>query len=222
MHTMIDRSAHWIYAKYPMLRPFVGLNYDTLGNSPLLLVGESHYLPPGSSQHLCSDGWYAGDSSTLNEKEQFWINTSELVRHHQSNGFREKGVAIWRNAFSEINTRGPRYGDFRQVADEIVFCNFFLRPGQTSESLRVTSQDRRVANEVFRIVFETYQPSAVAFVSRLAYGCCESADAIGVQVVAAPHPGCPHWNRVSPKYNNKRGRDALGDLAASIRWRPNG
>jgi hypothetical protein len=53
------------YKQYPMMRPYFGNNFHDANTPSVLLIGESHYLPQGSSQHLSAETWYAGSSDTL-------------------------------------------------------------------------------------------------------------------------------------------------------------
>ena len=110
--------------------------------TPLLLIGESHYLPADSKQHLTAEAWYSGNASTLNGTEQGWINTSDIVRPKTFTG---RTFSIFRNAFREINDNGPRYPNFTDVADYVVFYNYFQRPARYRASLDVKSQDTFIA-----------------------------------------------------------------------------
>jgi hypothetical protein len=200
--------------------PHVGKNYATGGSASILLVGESHYLPDYSTQHLTSSGWYAGDQSTLNKEERYWINPSEIIAVSSAQGFRERAHSIYKHAFGEINKAGPKYADYRRVGDEVIFYNYFLRPALRGMSLKghIEPEDLAVAREVFLRIFDRYKPSAIAFLSKFAHACSGIDSAIGIPVVATPHPGCAHWNMVSPAYGNRRGRDILADLVANMVW----
>jgi hypothetical protein len=125
------------YKQYPMMRPYVGNNFQDATTPSLLLIGESHYLPKGSSQHLNAETWYASSSDTLSEKEIFWINTAAILEDSRAEGFSNRAHSIWRNSLWEINEHGPRYSDYKRVADDIAFYNFFLRPGLENHSLAV-------------------------------------------------------------------------------------
>jgi len=58
-----------IYQRYSLLKPFVGSNYGTT-YPKILLIAESHYLPPESKVHIDVESWYAGSEENLNPKEQ--------------------------------------------------------------------------------------------------------------------------------------------------------
>jgi len=202
-----------------MMAPYVGARYEIAGEQSILLIGESHYLPLYSTQHQTPAGWYCGDSSTLNSEEQLWINPSMIILDSSADGFRNKAHSIYRKSFLEINQHGPKYSDYRRVGESVVFYNYFLRPAGTGQSLRVTAEDGQIAAEVFKSVLEKYCPSAVVFLSRMAYHWhARSNYHVSAPVAATPHPGCSHWNRITAKYGNKRGRDILGDLVKTMNW----
>jgi hypothetical protein len=215
----VENNMHPIYKQYPMMTPYVGDRYKSGGAQSLLLIGESHYLRCDSTQHLIPVTWYSGHASTLDSEEQFWINPSEIIRKSSTEGFRIKAHSIYRKSFFEINQHGPKYEDYRQVGELVVFYNYFLRPARKGKSLQVTEQDARVAGEVFNSIFGNYRPSAIVFLSKLAhhwYSCSNLQ--VSIPIVATPHPGCRYWNRVTLKYGNKRGRDILGEFIKTMNW----
>lgn len=214
---------HPFYDRYPIMRPYVGDEYAPGDVRSLLLVGESHYLPQESTQHLTPEGWYQGDVSTLSEHERSWIYTTQIINWSRADGFRVRPHSIYRNSFTEINRCGPGHEDYRRVADSIVFCNYFLRPAVTGDSLCVCEDDARVAKEVLDRIFAEYRPGAIIFLSMLAYRSwrARTADLSTIPHVAIPHPGSHHWNRVSVSYGNRSGRQVLGDFVREL-WQPRG
>ena len=109
-----ERSvAEDLYAvRYPTMKPF-GKAFGQGAGPALLLVGESHYLPEGSTQHLDPTSWYGGDSTTLSETEVHWISTPRIIREARAEGFANRAHWIWKNGFEAINEAGPRYVDYR-------------------------------------------------------------------------------------------------------------
>lgn len=201
-----------------MMRPYVGDNFHDANTPSLLLVGESHYLPEGSSQHLSAERWYAGSSDTLSPEEIGWISTKVVLKEFRSEGTSNAAFSIWSNAFREINRYGPRYSDYKRVADDIAFYNFFLRPGLEGKSLAVSAQDVEFANEAFRAHHQALKPTAIVFLSSLAHNHFHPSEPLSVPVIATPHPGCAWWNRVAQKYGNKKGRDILADFIKTTNW----
>lgn len=206
------------YEQYPTMRPYVGKHYSSMAIPSLLLIGESHYIPKGSRLNTTPEAWYSGNGSMLTEDELYYINTAQIIEDSRAEAFSNKAHSIWRNTFLEINQFGPAYGDYTRVADDIAFYNFFLRPAFTGASLVVTSQDIEMANEAFQTHCEELKPTGVIFVSRLAHSCFRPTASASIPIIVTPHPGCVWWNRVTPKYGNKRGRDILAEYVRTTNW----
>jgi hypothetical protein len=200
------------YEQYPMLRPYVGKNYFDTGKPLLLLIGESHYLKKGSNRDTTPHIWYEGNSLTLSEDEREGLNTREIFEESKESGFSQKEHSIWRNSLKVINDFGPAYSDFVRVAEDIAFYNFFLRPAFHGKSLKVVEEDRAIANEAFQLHIKELNPTAVIFLSRLAYDNFHRSESLSVRVIVTPHPGCKWWNKEARKYDNKKGRDLLADF----------
>jgi hypothetical protein len=73
--------------------PYEGNNYHGVNIPSLMLVGESHYLPEGSSQHVGADTWYEGSSDTLSPLEIGWISTATLMKDARTEGFSNRHTA---------------------------------------------------------------------------------------------------------------------------------
>jgi hypothetical protein len=207
------------YKQYPMMCPYEGGNFSRR-RVRLLLIGESHYLPERSSQHLCAETWYAGSSETLSSEERGYIDTATLISAARAEAFANRSHrAMWGNPLKEINEHGPRYEDYRRVADDIAFYNFFLRPAIKGKSLTVSDSDVEFANRAFHIHYDRLKPTAVVFLSTLARRHLHLSKPLGVPVITTPHPGCVWWNRKATKYDGKRGRDILADYLKTMKWR---
>lgn len=207
------------YERYPMMQPYVGSAFGTCDDPALLLIGESHYLPGESIQHLTCASWYQGTSETLSAHEIEWISTDAILRDSRAAGFSNKAHSIWSNSLRVINENGPRHADYKQAADEIAFYNFFLRPGLEGESLEVYPEDVQLANDTFRVQIEALRPSAVVFLSSLAFAHFQAPAEVSIPVIRTPHPGCKWWNTMAPKYGYKKGREILADFVATTTWR---
>lgn len=195
-----------------MLRPYVGENYFDTSKPLLLLIGESHYLEKGSKLDTTPHVWYEGSSLTLSEDERQWLNTQEIFEDSKRGKFSNKAHSIWRNSLEVINDFGPAYSTLARVAEDIAFYNFFLRPASYGKSLDVVDQDADIANKAFQLHVKELKPTAVIFLSRLAYREFRRPESLSVPVVATPHPGCKWWNKEARKYDNKKGRDLLADF----------
>ncbi len=152
------------YEQYPMMRPYVGKHYYDTRTPSLLLIGESHYIPEGSQHDITPEAWYYANSTTIQDDDLvFYISTSKIIEKSRTDGFSNAAHSIWRNSFSEINQFGPSYSDYKRVADDIAFYNFFLRPAFTGDSLEVKPQDTEFANEAFIGHCEKLKPTASHF-----------------------------------------------------------
>ncbi len=207
-----------IRRRYPTMIPFVGRRFADSFGPRILLVGESHYLPKTSTQHLDPAAWYSGSAATLTNEEVRWISTAAIVRGACAEGFKNKAHWIWKNAFQAINDAGPKYEHFVDVAEDVAFCNFFQRPARTGQSLRPTPSDVAIANEVFDETIRSLEPGAVAFISRCAWRHFGAKRALSVPVIATSHPSSAHWNRVNRSYGNRSGKQVLQDFVQELGW----
>lgn len=204
--------------RYPMIVPYIGRYFCSPDHPSLLLVGESHYLPEGSTQHNTPEAWYTGDATTLNKIEAAWISTAKIIEDSRKERFRNRGHSIWKNSLAVINDAGPRYQDSTQACDHVAFLNFFLRPAREGLSLRVADEDSRLANLRLQEFLARYQPDGLVFVSVLARSKWEKSKDFSIPTVTTPHPCSSWWNRTVKKYGNRKGREILSDFTESI-WR---
>lgn len=205
-----------VHDRYPMMRPYVGRRFSVRTKPSLLLVGESHYLPEGASQHATPEAWYSGTWHTLTPTEREWIATADIVKSSRRDGFPDPAHVIYKSAFRSINDAGPQYGDYCRVADDVAFCNFFLRPAACGKSLDVCPRDAEIANSVLHELLEEMRPTAIVFLSRLAFSWF--VELPGCRIIATPHPGCRWWNVVAKSYGGRRGRELLEDFVATLAW----
>jgi|GEM_PF-724850 len=204
------------YNRFPMLQPYVGTNFGQGDGPSLLLVGESHYLPKGSTAHRDPGAWYGSNAAQLNDEERGWIDTAGIYREAMESGFSNRAHSIWKNSLWEINACGFRHGDYLHAGERIAAYNFFLRPGEEGCSLNVAPEDIRIANEAFAFHCRALKPSAVIILSRLAARHIQ--DMPDIPSVTTPHPGCSWWNRTSDCYGGLRGRDLLAQFVAGLDW----
>ncbi len=204
-----------------MMRPHVGERWTLRTGPSLLLVGESHYLPEGSTQQLKPVTWYGGDSTTLSPEARRWIDTPQILENACAKHFAVKAHWIWKNAFEVINAAGPRYSDFREVAKDVAFLNFFLRPAPVKGGSLggfLKPEDIERANAAFAMHLERLAPTAIVFMSRLARRRFQPAASFDIPIASTPHPTCHWWNRASKRYGGKRGRDVLTEFVAGLGW----
>ena len=122
--------------RFPGMKPWIGDHYRDERHKRLLVVGESHYLPEGSTIHRDPDVWYTRSQNDLTDKEREWISTSGNISGEWSRAHticRE----IARELSRTLDERGLPPDDF--VFRHIVYCNFFLRPAPSrAVALRLT------------------------------------------------------------------------------------
>ncbi len=205
------------YKQYPMMLPYVGKNFHDAATPSILLIGESHYLEEGSTQHLNPETWYSGSSADLSKDQIEWIDNAAILEASRAKDFSTH--SHFRNVFKVINDYGPAYADYKRVADDIAYYNFFLRPALEGASLDVVLQDIEIANEAFLEHYETLKPTAVVFLSMKAHGSFQHSLPPSVPVLATPHPSRLWWNRVAAEYGNRRGRDILADFIKTTTWK---
>jgi hypothetical protein len=205
------------YEQYPMMKPFVGERFRDGRQPAILLVGESHYLPQSSTLHLDATTWYAGSAEHLSEVERGWISTAPIVRAACAERFKNKAFSIWRNSFRVINEHGPRHDDFVEVAEDLSFYNFFLRPARTGVSIQMTPVDVDIANDAFAHWCHALQPTAIVFLSALAHRALRRTTVVQ-PISVVPHPASQWWYRSSKAYGGKSGRATLAECVASLPW----
>lgn len=188
-----------IYQRYPALKPFVGSDYGRIGPR-ILLIAESHYLPPGSTVHNDSDSWYAGSESDLHPTIERPSVRTRGILSKPYRGWKKPGHAIYRHLESALVKAGLPINDsvFRQVA----FMNAFQRPAKAGDSIKHTKQDVEVAAQTINQVIETLKPDHIVFVST------KAKRTVGKQLSQSSagfhHPACPWWNRKQDGISSKQ------------------
>ena len=202
------------YSTHHYMVPFVGCDYDSPKHKKLLLLGESHYMPEGSTVHHDAAQWYNG-KPVLNEAEQDWCNTSG-TREWKSGQF---GKEIDRC----LNLICPSaQGGWQQVAS----YNYFLRPADDRQGIEDLWKahvgkdlDREYAIKNLIQVLEILKPDLLIFLSSKACVCAEEQDypkyfggnlwdwtaAHGIDYCYTAHPSSAHWNQPMPSSYTKAG-----------------
>lgn len=202
------------YKSHPYMMPFVGDVYESSKHKKLLLIGESHYMPEGSTVHHDAAKWYNGNP-VLTKEEQDWCNTRG-TREGKSGRF---GKEIDRF----LNLVLPSDGNgWHQVA----FLNYFLRPADCTtgiedlwKSYGGESLDRELAIRNLISVLEILRPDLIIFLSSKVCNCAETDDypkyfggnlwdwtlARGIDYCYTMHPSSVHWNMPMPASYTKAG-----------------
>ena len=154
------------YQKFPSMRPFIGKNYGKSNSGKIMLIAESHYLPPKSTISRNPENWYNSTQSDLSNEEIAWINTRNILKGN----WKPAGHMIFR----ELNTRMSEFIDnkeFRAMTN-VAFMNGFQRPApETGDSIRNFCKpiDFKIGAKTIDNVVRVIEPDLVIFVSKLSW-----------------------------------------------------
>ena len=208
--------------RFPCMRPWIGSRYRDERHKRLLVIGESHYLPPESTIHHDPDRWYRSSQADLSEEEVRWASTIGNITGRWTRAHR-----IYRAIQDEISRILREHGITPDPfpLNHIAYCNYFLRPAPTaggSMEGNECQQDLDAAQKVLRWFILNHCPELAIVTSRFAGRL--GANALresGVPCVTAPHPGTRWWNTVSRSYGNVRGRDLFCTFLRNHMWANN-
>jgi hypothetical protein len=234
--------------RFPMMTPFVGEKFGIDGNRRMLIIGESHYMPPDDHyvnrpKRHTSPGWYLVDPydqyEGLSHTEIEYISTGPIIW----DGFKLKNpgirpFAIYRNIAKELNHVGPRYTGgsrtreaYAWAIEHIAFYNYFQRPAPDSGGSmkgNVFGRDVEVARDVLTWVVAWLNPEIVIFASDVA---CDEGGGFSALLQAnklcgmpvkhyekIPHPGCAQWNTPRRSYGTISGVKVADELTGCKRF----
>lgn len=186
------------YQSYPRMMPFVGSKYGQYGPK-ILLVAESHYLPPEVTVHLDADKWYSGTEAELRpEDKPGWFNTRNILNKNAGK-WNKKGHTIYRHLEAALIEAGFPESDntFQYVA----FMNGFQRPAVSKLSINATPRDVEVSSQTIQSVIDVLKPDHLVFVSTKAKRYLGKNLSIKHDVV--PHPASAWWYRPSKRGSGK-------------------
>ena len=217
--------------KFPCMHPWIGNSYRDDRHKRLLVIGESHYMPPKSTIHLGPDLWYRSNEGHLSEEERRWVHTCGVISSKTFHRGHEIFRAIKREIVGILKESGLTPDDF--PLNHIAYYNYFMRPAsKTGGSIEghVVPQDCKISEDVLRWFIRQHQPEMMIFTSQFASGKAEGViREYGIPCISTPHPGCSWWNRSCPKYNRnpiyagdttrpRRGRDLFRDFLKKSHW----
>jgi len=186
------------YKRHKQMIPFVGKHWGKY--KKLLIIGESHYLPPESKKSTI-ENWYELKTSDLNEAEIDFTETADLVENggdHQQ--YDSKGHTIYKNIEDAILESGFKPENTVNMFQYVSFMNFFQRPAQnTGKSIIHNDEDVVIANTVLKGVCSIIKPDYIYFVSSMIHPLCDEIE--GVTVGHSCHPACSWWNRKVKHYS---------------------
>jgi hypothetical protein len=207
------------YERYPVMKPWVGVNYSSRNHKRLLIVGESHYLPSGSTKAHDLEVWYSGCQDNLNSDEKGWIFTAGIIQDNLAKNFPNKAHGIFKNSAKAINSVGYGYDNPSEAMNDIAFMNFFQRPAESEGgSIHVKPRDIEISSSIFLDVLKTITPELVVFVSSKAgwYG-KNIVESLNLPVAITPHPSSQWWNRQAKRYGGY-GRDVIPAFLKLHQW----
>ena len=205
--------------RFPCMQPWIGSRYRDERHKRLLVVGESHYLPPESTIHHDPDRWYRSRQADLSPEETRWASTTGNItgrwyRAHRI--YRAIQEEIARILKESAVTPDPF------PLNHIAYCNYFPRPAPiTGGSMdgHVAPQDVDVAKKVLTWIILRYRPELVIITSRFAGRFAENVlRKNGVPCISTPHPCSRWWNTATRSYGNVRGRDLFANLLRDRDW----
>ena len=205
--------------RFPCMQPWIGSRYRDQRHKRLLVIGESHYLPPESTIHHDPDRWYRSSQADLSEEEVRWASTIGNITGRWTHAHR-----IYRAIQDEIARILKESGITPDPfpLNHIAYCNYFLRPAPTaggSMEGNACQQDLDAAEEAFRWFTLSHLPELVIVTSRFAGRL--AANALwesGIPHISTPHPGTRWWNTGSRSYGNVRGRDLFANFVSDLNW----
>jgi hypothetical protein len=193
------------FDRYPMMLPHVGSEYERDNHKRLLIIAESHYLPPESTVHHDPAAWYSGSSDRMKtpSDDPRWIDCRYLVAMVNHPIFRNL-----KSALNEARKPNPLRDDvFKMVA----YMNCFQRPARNVSGGRSFSRDLKDLDleksaGVLRQVIDAIQPQMVCFVSSFSWrtvGRDLARVRPLIQFGYTPHPARQWWHRRSIRGTGK-------------------
>lgn len=202
--TQFDDSLQKIehYQRYPAMLPYIGPDYH-LSSRPLLLIGESNYLPERSTIHKEARSWYAGKQSDLSSEEVNWINCRKIL----ASDWAPPGHRIYKELNRCLGLLGYYRG--RRPMSHVAFMNAFQRPADCGESLRWLAKDIdfRNSQNVVSSVIRSIRPQMTVFTSKYAWDTIGShieGRRMNTKINFVYHPACPWWNRKDSKHGRNK------------------
>ena len=205
--------------RFPCMQPWIGSCYRDERHKRLLVIGESHYLPPGSTIHHDADRWYRSSQANLSEEDVRWASTIGNITGRWTRAHR-----IYRAIQDEIARILKESGITPDPfpLNHIAYCNYFLRPAPTaggSMEGNVCPQDLDAAEKVLRWFILNHCPELAIVTSSFAGRFAENAlRECATPCVITPHPGSRWWNTVARSYGNVRGRDLFANFVSDLNW----
>lgn len=143
------------YQNHKYMIPFVGTDYISPNHKKLLLLGESHYLPPKTTVCFKEEEWYEkefdlqGDDYDYCNTRNTWVGGASLLHRH-----------VRESLYSVFKCNDP----WQHVA----FYNYFLRPAQKGTVFKAGPKDSKLAIENLIQIVNILTPDIIVFLSKKA------------------------------------------------------
>lgn len=201
------------YQRFPAMKPFIGLNYGQRNSLKIMLIGESHYLPKGSTISYDSKRWYNSTQSDLTIEEIEWINTRKIL----NGDWKPKGHMIFRQLNNQLSNFTNK-SEFRAM-ESIAFMNGFQRPSpETGKSMKYfcKSIDYKIGADMVHNVINIIQPNLVIFVSKFSWeklglNLPKSELKLDYDFVCHPGTGGRYWHNTKYPHGAKKFNAILKD-----------
>ena len=207
------------YINHPQMIPFIGKYW---GKYPkLLIIAESHYLNDEDKDKEKKKlkieqnkqdikNWYKIKNTDLSKEQIYWTFTSNILNKVTNREYDSKGHSIFKNVEKAITDSGFNPEDTSNMFCYVSYMNFFQRPAEkTGESIKVTKEDCKIANDTLQNVIKIIEPDYIVFLSSKAWNHVDKSIFGDRKIGFSCHPACAHWNKVSKKYGNRTGKDAF-------------
>lgn len=153
------------FYRYPEMLPFVGKHYESAGHKKILVLGESNYLPKGSTVSLDAEKWYGGSSCKLNINEKKHISNIGLVNSGKNQKWKKGGHYMYKNIESCLIASGIKK-EINSMS-HIAYINGFFRPAIDGCSIKKIHKelDTKKSIEVINKVISIVKPDIVLIAS---------------------------------------------------------
>ena len=153
--------------RFPCMKPWVGCKLPG-HDRRLAIVGESHYIPNGSSTLNVDpgDAWYASsDKQALpNEEHRRWMNTVKCISDYRDPD--KSDHKTYKNIEKVLNKHCLCF-------DDVAFFNYVFRPvyewagGYSHRCFNIGPKDRKVSAEIMRWFICKYKPTHIVIASAI-------------------------------------------------------
>ena len=202
------------YKQYPILKPFIGKNYNQI-----LFAGESHFLPESFNPGIT---WYSNrlNDYGFTEKQKRNLNTKAIIEEDViRSAHKNNSHSIYRN-YGNVYGEVFNKGDYRTALNDTAFYNYFLRPAETPGKSIHTCWNERIFSYNHLITLDKIlKPKIIIFLSSSAFKAFHQVyyskeghlvnKHFKNKIFVTQHPASSWWNKPSKKNNGRTGKEHL-------------